>query len=184
MMNIKSYFFIKNCYYLMIFISFIQIVTTSSSKPTETAVNSTNPATNITFVIKTSNIIPETANSTINLTNSTEINNLTTSSIDFLRKPFVIDTTVNATNLFEITNNSTNHNTTIPFLTNDSNKPFVTEVNPTNLFETNSSTYFNSKNLPTNITTKYSIILEAASMFLINFHVYTRELNLKMSFIF
>jgi hypothetical protein len=186
MMNIKSYFFIKNCYYLMIIISFIQIVTTSSSEPTETAVNttnlletnnSTNPATNITFVIKTSNIIPETANSTINLTNSTEINNLTTSSIDFLRKPFVIDTTVNATNLFEITNNSTNHNTTIPFLTNDSNKPFVTEVNPTNLFETNSSTYFNSKNLPTNITTKYSIILEAASMFLINFHVYTRELN-------
>lgn len=140
-MNIKSYFFIKNCYYLMIFISFIQIVTTSSSKPTETAVNSTNPATNITFVIKTSNIIPETANSTINLTNSTEINNSTINSISI------------------------------------SNKPFVTEVNPTNLFETNSSTYFNSKNLPTNITTKYSIILEAASMFLINFHVYTRELN-------
>ncbi len=156
-MNIKSYFFIKNCYYLMIFISFIQIVTTSSSKPTETAVNttnlletnnSTNPATNTTFVIKTSNIIPETANSTINLTNSTEINNSTINSISI------------------------------------SNKPFVTEVNPTNLFETNSSTYFNSKNLPTNITTKYSIILEAASMFLINFHVYTRELNLKMSFIF
>ena len=141
MMNIKSYFFIKNCYYLMIFISFIQIVTTSSSKPTETAVNSTNPATNITFVIKTSNIIPETANSTINLTNSTEINNSTINSISI------------------------------------SNKPFVTEVNPTNLFETNSSTYFNSKNLPTNITKKYSNILEAASILLINFHVYTRELN-------
>jgi hypothetical protein len=125
----------------MIFISFIQIVTTSSSKPTETAVNSTNPATNITFVIKTSNIIPETANSTINLTNSTEINNSTINSISI------------------------------------SNKPFVTEVNPTNLFETNSSTYFNSKNLPTNITKKYSNILEAASILLINFHVYTRELN-------
>lgn len=153
---IKSYFFIKNCYYLMIyFISFIQIVYTSStinsSKPV-TTVNSTNPTTNIsindtsTFAIKTSNIIPETAN-------STKINNITTSSIATSSKPFVTGTTVRVKNLIE-KNNSTNHNTTIPFLTNN-------------------STYFNS----TNITKKYSIILEAASKLLINFLVYTRKLN-------